>query len=109
MDLLNGNLVLFVSILEQIITQYRHLEVYSKVNTINTKTTFDRLSLAGQIHKLRGSAGLIGAQELYQLAGDAEIALRNDVGEVKTLQKLLTESLTNCNYSAALISNIWGS
>ena len=101
MDLLNGDLVLFVSILERLLLEYQYLEVYSEVDIINTKITFDRLTLAGQMHKLRGSAGVIGAQELYQLAGDAEIALRSDVSEVNTLLKRLAESLTNLRLNSA--------
>ena len=101
MDLLNGDLVLFVSILERLLLEFQYLEVYSEVDIINTKITFDRLTLAGQMHKLRGSAGVIGAQELYQLAGDAEIALRSDVSEVNTLLKRLAESLTNLRLNSA--------
>ncbi|MCT8985789.1 Hpt domain-containing protein [Shewanella phaeophyticola] len=35
-----------------------------------------RLALAAEIHKLRGSSGMVGAKELYNLTSQAEISLR---------------------------------
>lgn len=94
-NLLNSDLALFVSVLERLLIEFQHFEGYSEMNTTKCEINFDRRNLAAQIHKLRGSAGLIGAQELYQLAGKAELALYSDFDEVRLLLVQLAKSITN--------------
>jgi CheY-like chemotaxis protein len=100
-DLLNSDLVLFVSILERLLIEFQYLEAYSEATITKTNITFDRLTLAAQIHKLRGGAGLIGAQELYQFAGKAEIALRSNENEVNPLLEEIAQHLTNLRLNSA--------
>jgi CheY-like chemotaxis protein len=100
-NLLNNDLLLFVSILERLLIEFQYLETYSEVTITKTNITFDKLTLAAQIHKLRGGAGLIGAQELYQSAGRAEIALRSDENEVNPLLEEVAQHLTNLRLNSA--------
>jgi len=75
-DLLNGDLPMLVSILQRLFSEHANLEQLSKADLSALTNADKRLTLAAQVHKLRGSAGVIGAQSLNQMAGKAEIALR---------------------------------
>lgn len=100
-DLLNGDLVLFVTILERLFNEFHHLETFAEGHATNTLHQSERLAMAAQIHKLRGSAGLIGAQELYQVAGEAEIALRNNASEINPLLVKVAKHLINLRINSA--------
>jgi HPt (histidine-containing phosphotransfer) domain-containing protein len=94
-DLLNGDLPLLVSILERLFNEFHDVEA------VHTQVESQRLALAARIHKLRGSAGLIGAQELYQLAGESEIALRNNGSQINPLLEKVAQSLINLRVNSA--------
>jgi HPt (histidine-containing phosphotransfer) domain-containing protein len=109
-SLLGGDLILFANTLERLLTEFQNLECYSEIaitSTVNAEkiksvdSTIDRLVLAGQVHKLRGSAGLIGAQQLYQLAGKAETALRSDQSEVNLLLAQIAQCLIKLRLDSA--------
>ena len=68
---LGGDLGLFRSMLERLLGEFAGLAAPQR--------TADAASLAGhaaRLHKLRGSAGMLGAKRIQQLAGDAEQACR---------------------------------
>lgn len=109
-SLLGGDLILFANTLERLLTEFQNLECYSEIaitSTANAEkiksvdSTIDRLVLAGQVHKLRGSAGLIGAQQLYQLAGKAETALRSDQSKVDLLLAQIAQCLIKLRLDSA--------
>ena len=67
---LGGDLGLFRSMLERLLGEF---------GLAAPQRTADAASLAGhaaRLHKLRGSAGMLGAKRIQQLAGDAEQACR---------------------------------
>jgi PAS domain S-box-containing protein len=100
-DLLNGDLVLFVTILERLFNEFQHLETLKDGHSTKNLDKSERLAMAAHIHKLRGSAGLIGAQELYQVAGEAEIALRNNASEINPLLVKVAKNLINLRINSA--------
>tara|TARA_R110002167_G_scaffold876_8_gene3917 strand:+ start:14885 stop:19675 length:4791 start_codon:yes stop_codon:yes gene_type:complete len=76
-NLLDGDLPFFISIIQRIFSEHENLLLLSNSEIHQVITEEDKTSLANQIHKLRGSLGLIGAQKLFQTAGEAEISLRS--------------------------------
>ncbi|MFT2090035.1 response regulator [Paraglaciecola sp. 2405UD69-4] len=73
---LHGDIALLHSALTQIFSEYKNLEKYA---SSNKELHHDEKQLVlAQVHKLRGSAGLIGASLLSQYAKNAEEALRSD-------------------------------
>lgn len=84
-DLLDGDLPLLVSVLQNLFHEHVNLTQIE----VNEEASCDELAIAAQVHKLRGSAGLIGAKSLFNIAGKAEIALRTDGLKAKEwLEKL---------------------
>jgi PAS domain S-box-containing protein len=72
----SGDLDLFRSILERLIDEFSDLAIPAAAH--------DAQGLAGhaaRMHKLRGSAGMLGATAIHQLAGEAEAACLGGDGE----------------------------
>jgi HPt (histidine-containing phosphotransfer) domain-containing protein len=64
-----------------------------------------RLALAARIHKLRGSAGTVGARELHRLAGLAEASLRAaDAQAIAALRALSTGLAALAAQSTAVLA-----
>lgn len=85
-QLLDGDISLLASALQLLFQEHGNIETY-----LDTNTKFqneDTQVLAAQVHKLRGSAGLIGAQSLSDAAEKAEHALR--AGSENITEHLLT-------------------
>lgn len=81
---------LFVSIL-------RRLSVESADLTVPMQFELDesgRMALAARLHRLRGSAGSVGAAEVHRLASEAELELRKPGTVVMPLLERLANRLT---------------
>jgi|GEM_PF-1200148 len=89
-NLLDGDLALLVSIMERVFSEHENLLNNSSIDQLATNE--DRIILANKVHKLRGSLGLIGAQELFKIAGDTEIGLRLDNDDATRLMKSLRQN-----------------
>lgn len=66
------------------------------------RATLDTAALAARLHKLRGSAGMLGAKVVQQLAGEAEVLARSDTGEapLRTALDALAQGLTRLHRQA---------
>ncbi len=98
-NLLDGDLAFFISIIKRIFDEHGSLLLLSN-NDIHKITGADKITLANQIHKLRGSLGLIGAKALSQTTGEAEVSLRsnneNTVLLLKAFRQEFIELRDNC-------------
>lgn len=87
-SLFQGDLTLFEFTLKRLFQEHQDIDTLQSPN-IDLTDANTRTSLASKIHKLRGSAGMIGAKHLYNLTSEAEISLRNGVDNKQT--NLLTD------------------
>ncbi|MBK6850202.1 MAG: PAS domain S-box protein [Burkholderiales bacterium] len=65
----SGDLALFSSILERLLNEFSDLAIPTPHDDAATLAQH-----GGRMHKLRGSAGMLGATAIHQLAGEAEAA-----------------------------------
>jgi CheY-like chemotaxis protein len=72
----SGDLALFRSILERLIGEFSDLEIPTADEDAQALARH-----ASRMHKLRGSAGMLGALAIHQLAGEAETACTSGDGE----------------------------
>jgi PAS domain S-box-containing protein len=73
---LSGDLELFASMLTRLFEEFDDLASPAPATALLTQDPLAREALAARFHKLRGSAGLLGARALWQAAGHAEQVLR---------------------------------
>ena len=100
-ELFQGDKTLFTFTLQGLLKEHISLETIC-VNTLpNLKSKAERLVLAARIHKLRGSAGMIGATKLYKLASDTEIRLRKGHYDVLDLLEGVSKALTALRHNSA--------
>ena len=94
---LGDDLVLFRSILRRLLDEFADLPI--------PQASDDAAALAvhaGRMHKLRGSAGILGAKAIQQLAGDTEAACAaGEVEHAACLASNLAELLRRLRQSAA--------
>jgi PAS domain S-box-containing protein len=96
---LNGDPDLFVSLLERFFTEFTDLAVGAQA-PVRTGLPV----LARRMHKLAGTAGMLGAEQISQLAVEAESACMS--GDTKAAARLATEltvQLGRLNQAAAPI------
>ncbi|MBP8190431.1 MAG: response regulator, partial [Aquabacterium sp.] len=70
---LSNDLSLFLGMLDRLLREFDAQKLMAE--PIADQPT-ERQTLAARMHNLRGSAGLLGAQDVYRLAGKLETALR---------------------------------
>jgi HPt (histidine-containing phosphotransfer) domain-containing protein len=87
------DLALFQSLLGRLIAEYTDLTVPIKISPADAT---QRARLKGRAHKLKGSAGMIGATDVVRLAGAAETALHQGrpVEVVEGILQRLASALT---------------
>jgi PAS domain S-box-containing protein len=93
---------LFKSLLARVLRDFADLAL--PISVPPDDSTF-RLELMGRAHKLRGSAGVIGATGVMRLAGEAEVALeeRRPAGLVEDVLRRLALALTTLREEAAVV------
>ncbi|WP_413701933.1 Hpt domain-containing protein [Psychromonas sp. KJ10-10] len=79
-DLFQGDLDLFEFSLRRLFEEHNDLDSLVG-NGLSLSDQDYRNELATKVHKLRGSAGMVGAKELYNMASQAEISLRKGTQE----------------------------
>ena len=82
---LDGDARLFFQLLERLLCEFDDLTDASLVAPADASA---RRALAARAHKLRGSAGMLGAREVQQFAGLAETGLRSDAPAGDALSSL---------------------
>ncbi len=73
---LSGDIELFASMLSRLLDEFNDLAHTDNAASALPKDPSAREALAARFHKLRGSAGLLGARAVWQAAGHAEHVLR---------------------------------
>jgi PAS domain S-box-containing protein len=99
-QMFGDDLVLFQSLLSRLLKEYTDLTIpISVLPDDQTK----RARLMGRTHKLKGSAGMIGATEIVRLAGAAESALHQGrpAATVEAVLQRLASALTALSEEAA--------
>jgi CheY-like chemotaxis protein/HPt (histidine-containing phosphotransfer) domain-containing protein len=102
-QMFGGDLVLFKSLLARMLRDYADLALPICVSPDDQTT---RGQLEGRTHKLKGSAGMIGATKVMRLAGAAEAALhgRQPADSVEAILRQLALALTTlCEESKLLL------
>ena len=86
----------FLRMLDRLLADYQDLRAPP------ARATLDTAALAARLHKLRGSAGMLGAKVVQQLAGEAEVLARSDTGETPLRAALdaLAQGLTRLHRQA---------
>jgi PAS domain S-box-containing protein len=95
---LMGDFGLFCSMLTRLLEEFSELAIPGAADDPET------LSLQrGRMHKLKGSAGMLGAKEIQQLAGEAEAACAaGEIEQVAELSMRLAAHLQRLRRDAAL-------
>ncbi|HSG51838.1 MAG TPA: response regulator, partial [Rheinheimera sp.] len=88
-----GNQKLFTQTLRRLLNEFNWLDAGNSGPMLDQGSTEQRLELAGQLHKLKGIAGMIGSKRLYELASEAEVALRKTSNDVSDLVSALSETM----------------
>jgi HPt (histidine-containing phosphotransfer) domain-containing protein len=86
-QMFGDDLTLFKSLLVRLLQEYTDLAVPACVPADDQTL---RAQLTGRVHKLKGSAGMIGATEIMRLAGASEKAL-NQGRSVDAVERLLRQ------------------
>lgn len=73
-----GDVALLASSIRRVMAENENLIQYADGDTQALIQQTSYTALAAQVHKLRGTAGTIGAQALYEAAANSETALRNN-------------------------------
>ncbi len=92
-ELLQGNLILFVSSIKNLLDEYSDLETMASGEIANLDDQQKQQEIASRLHKLRSTAGIVGAQQLYDFASKAEIDLRSQKGGVESLLMSVGQAL----------------
>ena len=94
---LGGDWALFVSILRRLPADFADLMAPAQAEPDQA----GRAALVARVHKLRGSAGTLGAVEVYRLASEAEAALRKPPAPVQPLLQRMAQALADLREAAA--------
>jgi HPt (histidine-containing phosphotransfer) domain-containing protein len=94
---LNGDFGLFSSMLRRLLNEFSSIE-----NLMPAPDAAALTAQAGRMHKLRGSAGMLGAKAVQQLAGEAEAACNaSDLARAAELAQHLAAQLQQLDRSAS--------
>jgi CheY-like chemotaxis protein len=98
-QMFGDDLTLFKSLLVRLLQEYTDLAVPACIAADDQSL---RAQLTGRVHKLKGSAGMIGATEIMRLAGASEKALNQGrpVDAVEGLLRQLASALTTLGEEA---------
>ncbi len=96
---LSGDFTMFLSMLK------RHIDEFSDIAIPATPEDCVLSNQVGRMHKLKGSAGMLGARAIQQLAGDAEVACAaGDIVRAARIATHLVEQLAKLSENTTLIS-----
>ena len=93
---LGGDLRLFVSILPRLFSEYGDLSVAPVLEPEEG----DREALAARLHKLRGSAGLVGAIDVHRVATELEMVIRTPGSQALSGLQMLASLLAALRIAA---------
>ncbi len=84
---------LFATLLERLLREFEDL---TQLPPVLPQTPQERTALTARMHKLRGNAGMLGAEVLHPLAGEMEKALRSNqpVEELAGLMENIGQALS---------------
>ncbi|WP_301151043.1 CHASE domain-containing hybrid sensor histidine kinase/response regulator [Metapseudomonas otitidis] len=97
---LGNDIDLFLGSLNKLFNEFADLEDTQLAQQLLSR---DAAALAGKLHKLRGSAGLLGAMALHRACGDGESSIRRPAGsaEQRLALQQVSEALVALRAAAA--------
>ncbi|WAF83316.1 CHASE domain-containing protein [Metapseudomonas otitidis] len=97
---LGNDIDLFLGSLNKLFNEFADLEDTQLAQQLLSR---DAAALAGKLHKLRGSAGLLGAMALHRACGDGESSIRRQAGsaEQRLALQQVSEALVALRAAAA--------
>lgn len=97
---LGNDIDLFLGSLNKLFNEFADLEDTQLVQQLLSR---DAAALAGKLHKLRGSAGLLGAMALHRACGDGESSIRKQASsaEQRLALQQVSEALVALRAAAA--------
>lgn len=99
-NVFQGDLTLFTHTLERLIKEHANLESMGQGQTPELSDRKSRHALISQVHKLRGISGTVGATELYDIASEAELQLRNNATGASNILERLAAAITALRQNA---------
>lgn len=102
-----GDKALFVQALNRLLAENENLELSADESLAAIDSEQARMALASQLHKLRGTAGTIGAKSLYQHASELEISLRKGGTQLEALRKYIADDIASLRTNSAAFLNAW--
>lgn len=92
---LGGDVALFVDMIERMLREFGRFGEADAAHQALSGDATERASLAARMHKLRGSASMLGAEAVRRAAQRAEQALKRDAdgGEIAAIMGDLASSL----------------
>ena len=105
--LLMNNKELFFNTLEHLLEDNENLMLDDSFDTSILDNPETRLRLASQVHKLRSSAGMVGAQHLHTLASSAENILREPDSQAEVAVHELSSELKKLKVNVKDAMVVW--
>jgi PAS domain S-box-containing protein len=102
-----GDQNLFFKVLDSLLSEFANLASPPKVDIDDPKSTALRMNIASQSHKLRNVAGMIGAEDVQELASKAVRLLRTDHQPVKDTLNELSVALQELKLASTQELNDW--
>lgn len=96
-EFMGGDWSLFASVLRRLPDDFADL----MAPTLAEPDQAGRVALVAQVHKLRGSAGTLGATQVHRLASETECALRTPDTPIQPLLQRLAQALLHLREATA--------
>ncbi len=106
-ELLMNNKELFFNTLQHLLEDNENLLSEKAIGADSLDNPEIRESLAAQAHKLRSSAGMVGAQRLHELASSAENILREPETNAENIMQELASELSDLNTASEAAIMQW--
>jgi HPt (histidine-containing phosphotransfer) domain-containing protein len=104
--LLQGNLNLFAASIKNLLNTYDDIESMADGEFAELNDE-QQQEMAARLHKLRSTAGIVGAQQLYDFASSAEIDLRSQKAGAESLLMRVGQTLTELRENSREFLQDW--
>ncbi|MCB5160693.1 CHASE domain-containing protein [Marinomonas algarum] len=105
--ILLGDRILFLNTLQGLFIEHAHLLMPPKDDIDLPESRSLRLDVAAQVHKLRSVSGMVGAEEIQQLASEAERILRTDNESARDVLIGLSLALQELHQASVEVLEKW--
>ena len=106
-NLLLDDKQLFLNTLNGLLIEHANLIALPEVDIDAPESTALRLQVASQVHKLRSVSGMVGAEEIQQLASEAEKRLRTEHETAKDILTALSLAVQTLQQASSGVLESW--